>query len=210
MSIRLQRIDWPNVLRKAGKTGNVQFSLLDLRGGACDAWVERWGGTDWWWWQLTHPSGLSNGTRQPSLITVITINETVTSRCYTICPAACSAKEINQTRQGIKSKKITKTIKRTGNGIAPSVLPPVASKPDWIAPSISAPSTSPPRIMANPSTASNSTTTAVKKLEKLKRRQLSKLTASANAAAAARSKTNGLSKSEKEKSKAALLSVPLR
>lgn len=148
----------------------------------------------------------------------------------------CSAKEIDQTKTGVKSKKITKRIKngtalpsRTATNSSQSSIKPIAAtRNDW-SPAGRSPTsmtvgsthnTSPPLATSTVTTApqasatyttSNRTSSAAKKLDQLKRKNKSKQNNAAKEAALARNKiTNGQSKSEKEKIKQALLSVPLR
>ena len=146
----------------------------------------------------------------------------------------CSAKEIDQTKGGVKSKKITKRIKNgatlssltAANSSQSSIKPSSGTRNDW-SPAARSPNsttvgstsnTSPPLVSSTVNTgpqASSSTYTsnknAAKKLDQLKRRNKSKINNAAKEAALAHNKmTNGQTKSEKEKLKAALLNVPLR
>lgn len=143
-----------------------------------------------------------------------------------------SAKEIDQTKGGVKSKKIIKTIrngtnassrftstqsnsKQTKNDRAPSL---VSRSPNTLTTGSSMNNTSPPLASSlasqannyNSSTMASSQTNAAKMLDKLKRKQQSKLNTAAKEAAVAHIKTSGPSKSDKEKHKAALQAVPLR
>ncbi|XP_067934468.1 RNA polymerase II elongation factor ELL2-like [Watersipora subatra] len=143
------------------------------------------------------------------------------------------AKEIDQTKGGVKSKRVTKTIKNGTNATSRSNLQTNSkqTKDDW-PPSLTSKSpnslnsgnaynnnSSPvPSSMAasqantysNPSNLVSSQTNAARMVDKLKRKQQSKLNSAAKEAAFARIKTSGPSKSDKEKTKAALLAIPLR
>ena len=137
-----------------------------------------------------------------------------------------SAKELDHTKGGIKPKRVIKTLKRNGNDHLHSSSQSAKPASSWNlsrSPNLAAPptvgATSPPTVSTtstahtnNPylTQVANSRTNAAKKLDKIKRRQQSKLNTAAKEAAVAHNKSNGVTKSEKEKAKAALLAVPLR
>lgn len=147
-----------------------------------------------------------------------------------------SAKEISQTKGGVKSKRITKTLK---NGANPSSRPTTVTQSnikhvkhnDWppspvfgASPNSLTPggggvpsNTSPPLAAGGqtngyPSTTrANSQANASKKLDKLKRKQQSKLNSAAKEAAVAHTKSSShVTKSEKERHRSALMAAPLR
>ncbi|KAF6019213.1 ELL [Bugula neritina] len=148
------------------------------------------------------------------------------------------AKEIDQTKGGVKSKKITKTIRSNHNGMAltssarstsisQSNLKQTKNDSTSDLPTRSPNSnshfpggfnTSPPSSAVtaqsntynSSATMANSQTNAAKKLDKLKRKQQTKRNTQAKEAAVAHNKTVAPSKSEREKMKAALLTVPIR
>lgn len=144
--------------------------------------------------------------------------------CWNETDNCSSAKELDHTKGGIKSKRVIKTIKRNGNdNVQTSSQSAKSVSSGWNLPrsphrltnSIVEPASSPPTTSMhtnNPyaTQVANSQTTAAKKLDKIKRRQKTKLNTAAKEAAVAHNKSNGVTKSEKEKAKAALSAVPVR
>lgn len=128
-----------------------------------------------------------------------------------------SAKELDH-KGMIKSKKVTKTIKRNGIDTQSAKRADISStmtvEPDS---SLSVNSTNTAASISSSQASSNyvpnvatSRTNAAKKIDQIKRKQQSKLNTAAKEAALTHSKLSGPSKTERERAKAALLAVPIR